>query len=383
MTDASEGLPGQGNFFDLMGDEGKEWQARQEEQKQNRITEAAQKKIDEHNKKYGPSEAEGDEKKSAENAEKIVDIEKITGTGKNGTITVGDAQKAINDKTPYTGYVPPQQFKEPDEYDRDRMVYYAGHNFEITDRTMKLEDVRKWLQETHFPEMSKERTKMEYDEDTGHIVPMLTGHRKGNDRVPDEIPSVLTMVPEKMPPSFYLLGRDGVYEVRTTQAGMFSAKIHSMIPMRESFVLNHPKIPADVLAAVVDAFKSEPEREMLAWIYYDRVTSLWPIVWPEQKRAPASVSSKELMVESNDAFIALVIHSHGLMPPFWSNQDNRDEIRTGLYAVVGHCDKPRPRIKLRYSVGGKYRPTPPHTVFQTGGELGDSWLRVVDWGFDQ
>lgn len=378
MTDAP--LPGQGSFFDLMGEEGKEWQKQQEESQGPKITDAALKKIEEHNKKY--PDVEGDEKKTKENAEKRVELAKISGTGKGGTITVGDAQKAIQAKTPYTGYVPPQQFKEPDEYDRDRTVYYAGHDFQITDRKMKLEDVRAWLQETHFPELSKERTRMEYDEDKGHIIPMLTGHRKGADRVPDEIPSVLTKVPHKMPPSFHLLGRDGVYEIRSTQAGMFSAKVHSLIPMQESFVLSFPKIPVEVLEDVVGAFKTEPEKEMLAWVYYDKEAQAFSVVWPEQDRAPASVESTELMVESERNFIVLVIHSHGKLPPFFSSQDDSDEVRTGLYAVVGYCDQPRPKIKCRYSVGGKYRPTPPHQIFHSG-TLGDTFTRVVDWGFDR
>ena len=67
---------------------------------------------------------------------------------------------------------------EPEEYDKDRVVAYAGHKHLITDRKLSLEEIRKML-EKDYPELSKDRCEMTYDDKTGIIVPVVKGSRKG------------------------------------------------------------------------------------------------------------------------------------------------------------------------------------------------------------
>lgn len=73
---------------------------------------------------------------------------------------------------------PRAQDKEPAVYDKDRMVAYAGHQLPITDRTLSLEQIRQLL-EPQYPELSKDRCDMTYDNKTGIIVPVVKGARKG------------------------------------------------------------------------------------------------------------------------------------------------------------------------------------------------------------
>lgn len=70
---------------------------------------------------------------------------------------------------------------EPEVYDKDRIVAYAGHQIPITDRTLSLEQVRHML-ERSYPELSKDRCEMTYDAKTGIIVPVVKGARKGAPR---------------------------------------------------------------------------------------------------------------------------------------------------------------------------------------------------------
>ena len=67
---------------------------------------------------------------------------------------------------------------EPEVYDKDRIVAYAGHQHVITDRTLSLEQIRKML-ERDYPELSKDRCEMTYDTKTGIVVPVVKGARKG------------------------------------------------------------------------------------------------------------------------------------------------------------------------------------------------------------
>lgn len=243
----------------------------------------------------------------------------------------------------------PAEEPEPDEYEIDRVVYYAGHRLEVPSRTMKLEDVRAWLEQT-FPELTKERTEMVYDKNTGHIVPVLKGHKKGAKAL-----AVYTEPPEPpVPPVYYLLDRDGrVHEVRTTQTGVFTAPVSGPVKLLAPFQLSVPRIPVSALAEIVERFKAEPDIEHLAYIVYD-IDEGYSVVWPEQTATSVSVQGSGFR-ETETRFVVAHIHSHGLLHAFFSSTDDADEVRTGFYGVVGEVDLERPCLMLRYSCGGKYR----------------------------
>lgn len=67
---------------------------------------------------------------------------------------------------------------EPETYDKDRVVAYAGHTHPVTDRTLSLEAIRQML-ERDYPELSKDRCEMIYDAKSGIVVPVVKGSRKG------------------------------------------------------------------------------------------------------------------------------------------------------------------------------------------------------------
>lgn len=307
----------------------------------------------------GPTEAA---KKKAE--ELKVDLAEVKGTGQGGRITVGDVHKVATEKAreqskKTVASVAGAAKKEPDVYDKDRSVHYAGHRIEVPSREMKLEGVRQMLEE-QFPELSKERTEMLYDDEKGLVIPVLKGHRKGTQ--PYAVHRDIPENPEKRP-VFLLLGADGIYEVRSTQAGMFVAKIESARPVREGMSLSVPKIPVELLKIAVDRFKEFPCHEQLANFIYDAGTGFYEVGIPEQEGSRTSVDARGTM-ETEDRFIVLQVHSHGTMRAFFSATDDQDEVRTGLYGVIGRCHDDVPEMKLRYSCGGKYRRILPGAVFE-------------------
>jgi PRTRC genetic system protein A len=255
--------------------------------------------------------------------------------------------------------VKPTEEPEPDVYDIDRVVYYAGHRLEVPSRTMKLEEVRAWLEET-FPELTKERTEMVYDKNTGHIVPVLKGHKKGAAEI-----TVYTEPPTPpVPPVYHLLDREGrVYEVRQTQTGVFTVPLRGQVGLRAQFQLFVPKIPVWCLREIVGHFQAEPDIEHLAYVVYDVDVNDFEVVWPEQQASDVTVEGTGFM-ETEQRFVVAHIHSHGRLPAFWSSTDDADEVRTGLYGVVGRVDWERPQLAFRYSCGGKFVKVAPSTVFE-------------------
>ena len=247
---------------------------------------------------------------------------------------------------------------EPDEYEVDRQVWYAGQRIDVPSRTMKKEDVRAWLEQNYFPELTKERCEMVYDKDKAALIPVLKGHRKGSQI------TVFLQEPNSPLPVYHLMDRHGtVWEVRNTQTGEFRAKLdgQGIEVVGHTLKLNVPRIPLSCLDLILDRFKHQPEIEHLAFIVWD-ICSGYNVVWPEQSATSMQVESEGFM-ETEDRFIVAHIHSHGRLRAFWSTTDDADEIRTGLYGVVGEVNTSKPTLKFRYSCGGKFVDIAPQAIF--------------------
>ncbi|MFD1676095.1 Mov34/MPN/PAD-1 family protein [Alicyclobacillus fodiniaquatilis] len=265
--------------------------------------------------------------------------------------------------------------QEPDVYDKTRIIYYAGHKYVIDDRTLKLEQIRQMLEEgfqyhyeeveiaegtgdpklvntidewVEFPELGKDRVEMVYDKEKGHIIPVLKGHKKG-------AAPILTEHPKKSLTVYnYLDTEDGtIYEIRRTHTGVFTAPLQGQgtrhFELNELFV---PRIPLSAIKEVLDVFKGDTTVEHLAYIIWKPFYGYF-VHWPNQVKTKVSVEGEPFM-ETDEHFIVLHIHSHNTMPAFFSQTDDADEIRTGFYAVVGHCERELPDFRLRYSCGGHF-----------------------------
>lgn len=254
--------------------------------------------------------------------------------------------------------------------DKTRIVCYAGHKIIVEDRYLTLEDIRKKL-ERDFPELSKERTEMVYDEKTGIIVPVIKAAKKGchtGSPFRGYHTSLKEAVADPRPISV-VMGRDGLYEVRKNEIGVFCVKIEEdpyLDPIKEGFVMALPKIPIGFLNHTIALFRRRPDEEMLVQYFWDREKKCYFTVIPSQKANPVSVEAKRDPVLEQQFLLVMDVHSHGRMPAFFSVTDDEDEKETRLYAVVGRVDSPEPEIKVRYSCGGRYRPLALEDVFGEG-----------------
>lgn len=355
------------DLFEVLGDDAKDRMAAAKPRRPDDVPDPAKHAIPEVKKK----------------AEELgVQLAEVEGTGIAGGITVQDVKNFHNERkkreaeekrkqeaeaakkraqeAQKRANAAPKKQEEPEEYDKDRFVSYAGHRIEIPRRNMKLEEVRQMIEE-QFPELSKERTEMLYDEELGLVIPVLKGHRKGSDA---KTFTVLLEPPKAdFPPVCHVIGEDGVYEVRSTQAGIFVAKVLAAVKARELARLRVPQIPLHVLRSAISYFREKPDEERLLNIVWSYDVGRHGLQAPEQEGTAANVDAAGF-VETDDTFIVLQLHSHGRMPAFFSATDDADEVRTGFYGVVGRCDAEVPEMMLRYSCGGMYRDLAPGVLFE-------------------
>lgn len=207
---------------------------------------------------------------------------------------------------------------------------------------------------------------------SGLLIAYVKGQKKGASALSGKPLTVLRQLPAKPSPDwrlFHVLADDGVYEARTTQVGTFAARVPSDVSARGGFELSVPKSPAGLLAEIVEVFRSKPRIERLANVVYSR--GYYDIHWPRQLGTAQSVEAVG-MVEDDETFVVVQLHSHGTLPAYFSKHvDDVDEVRTGLYGVVGRCHEDVPEMVFRFSCGGLYGFTSARRIFEEShpGEL--------------
>lgn len=72
----------------------------------------------------------------------------------------------------------PSPPKPEEKFGPEYQYAYAGHVGNLPEEDMTLDRVREYLQ-VDFPELSKERTKMDVDKEKQLIVPLVLGAKKG------------------------------------------------------------------------------------------------------------------------------------------------------------------------------------------------------------
>lgn len=205
----------------------------------------------------------------------------------------------------------------------------------------------------------------------GMVVPILKGARKGAIREEDmtRIYSDWNDLIERPTVRNLFLAHDGLYEVRITQVGIFKVRLMEGVTdlaaeINEGVDLLLPLIPQDLFLAIRDFFVrfallGEP-LEVLARIYYDGSKYFAHV--PHQKVSWDRVSvldhPEDLKVAAQNTLV-MELHSHNVMSGVFSEIDDRDELATGIYWVLGNLDRLEEKkgtISGRYSCAGHYRP---------------------------
>lgn len=262
------------------------------------------------------------------------------------------AQPAKQGAGANAGAKPGTKNKAPKTYPKIS-VYYAGNTIELPRSGMTEDEIHAFL-EDDYRELAKEHSELIHDEKRGLLIAYVKGQKKGASALSGKPLTVLREPPEESSPDrrlFHLLAQDGVYEGRTTQAGTFVARVPACVAARSGFELSVPKPPSALLAEVVARFKATPRVERLANVLYSNGD--YAVHWPAQDGTAASVEADGL-VEDDETFVVVQLHSHGHLPAYFSQTDDNDEVRTGLYGVVGRLYEDIPEVVFRFSAGGLY-----------------------------
>ena len=84
-------------------------------------------------------------------------------------------------------------------------------------------------------------------------------------------------------------------------------------------------------------------------------------------------------IDEEKFLLVMEVHSHNTMGAVFSRTDDKDEIATRLYTVIGRLDKVFPDMTTRISVGGKHLVIDPAIVFDSiGGEFPEKWKEAVE-----
>lgn len=213
-----------------------------------------------------------------------------------------------------------------------------------------LEEIRAVI-ECVYPEFSKERTEMHYDE-RNFVIPVLKGSRKG-----------IQIINERKNQGLYVVqGRDGFnYRIEQMPYGCFDCREDGS---NVDFRMTGKKIPYRILLDVIAFFKRNPHKEAVVQIFYDVNAGQYEIYYPEQKVTSASVVFTRSYDMENDKVLVMDIHSHGAMKAFFSSIDDYDEMGTRLFMVFGNLDKEEVTHKLRAGIAGNYKMLKLSDVFE-------------------
>ena len=219
------------------------------------------------------------------------------------------------------------------------------------------------------------------------VIPSVTAKKKGIVASYKGVANSLEEAVSSGKQIVFVPSGDGkIYEVRNNQIGTFIAEADSVSlfsKVRAGFIPALPKIPYSILSEIIAFFKTfvteKSENEAMANIYWSFEEEKYRVHVPKQTVTKASVDTNLPDIDEEKFLLVMEVHSHNTMGAVFSRTDDKDEIATRLYTVIGRLDKVFPDMTTRISVGGKHLVIDPAIVFDgIGGEFPEKWKEAVE-----
>ena len=219
------------------------------------------------------------------------------------------------------------------------------------------------------------------------VIPSVTAKKKGIVASYKGVANSLEEAVSSGKQIVFVPSSDGkIYEVRNNQIGTFIAEADSVSlfsKVRAGFIPALPKIPYSILSEIIAFFKmfvtEKSENEAMANIYWSFEEEKYRVHVPKQTVTKASVDTNLPDIDEEKFLLVMEVHSHNTMGAVFSRTDDKDEIATRLYTVIGRLDKVFPDMTTRISVGGKHLVIDPAIVFDgIGGEFPEKWKEAVE-----
>lgn len=234
-----------------------------------------------------------------------------------------------------------------DKYSLPMLVRGPGFQMTLEESDFKgktavtLQEMRAVV-EMVYPEFSKERTEMIYDE-RGFVIPILKGSRKGIKFSSERVGQNL----------FFVKGKDGAsYRIEQMPYGVFDCCVGGG---EVDFHLSAEKIPVEIFEEILSFFRKKPQQEAAVQIFYDVKTRKYELYYPKQKVSRTSVYFERNFILEQEKALVMDAHSHGRLPAFFSSTDDYDEKGTRLFLVIGKVGSDSPECILRAGIAGFYK----------------------------
>lgn len=227
--------------------------------------------------------------------------------------------------------------------------------------TITEDELINWLSED-YPEYSKERTEIKYDKEKNLIMPVLKSSAKGMETTCDMV-EVERRLRDEYALFRFVSQNNFSYRVEKTPVGIFVAPEQSDAPGGK-FTFLLPKIPASIIEEIYSFFKTVADAgvisgkgplEAAVQLFYSKDNGYF-LYYPKQR-----VISNRVRFERSDTMerecgyiLVADIHSHHIMPAYFSPFDDDDEKGTRLFIVFGNMREYSFEMKIRAGTGGKF-----------------------------
>lgn len=184
--------------------------------------------------------------------------------------------------------------------------------------------------------------------------------------------SALTLSPGKA--YGYVLAGNGLWKVASSRHiearfPLANTPVAGLLPIHGAYIrLLAGRVPGRMLETVLTDARLRAQASPVEAMYhfYLRGGQI-RIARPPQVATATRVAYQG----GDDPDIFLDLHSHHIMPAFWSGTDNRDEGGFRLCAVIGRVFE-RPEIRLRLACYGDFYDLPARTIFTDTGPFSDA-----------
>lgn len=210
-----------------------------------------------------------------------------------------------------------------------------------------------------YPEYTESKTKLSYDKEGNFIFPTLKSSTKGAEFFSSREEC---LVASEAHPTYFLCnykenGTDVRYE--KTPVSVTEASADGKVGR---FQWNLPKIPKKILEVIQDFFSFVTEdyrTEALVKLFYIPSEERYVVTVPQQTVSRVSVRvdyMEQAFMPVSDCYFVMDIHSHNIMPAFFSSVDDEDEKGNGVYGVMGlfNRNREKPAMLFRAATGGRF-----------------------------
>ena len=135
-----------------------------------------------------------------------------------------------------------------------------------------------------------------------------------------------------------------------------------------------PRIPGQLLRDALADARQNIELEFMYQFRFDPTNQHWTVTRPEQDQSRTHVG-----YTFDPTGIVVDLHSHNVMPAFFSPTDDRDEMGGRFYAVMGHLERDTPELILRLGFYGHWLyNVPALAIFDDIAPFEEIYLDTVD-----